>query len=68
MIKTSTLPSSLHTTTESETSKEEQKLSVPIAIGIAEPSANCINNILNYSKSLKILKSELVNQIEVVHT
>lgn len=63
MIKTSTLPSSLHTTTESETSKEEQKLPE-----FAEPSANCINNILNYSKSLKILKSELVNQIEVVHT
>lgn len=63
MIKTSTLPSSLQNTKASETSKEEQKLPE-----FAEPSANCISNILNYSKSLKVFKSELVNTIEVVHT
>ncbi len=63
MIKTSTLHSSLHTTKDTETSKEEQKLPQ-----FAEPSANCINNILNYSKSLKVFESTLVNKIEVVHT
>lgn len=69
MIKTSTLPSSLITDKSTETSKkEEQQLPAPITIGIAEPSVSCINNILNYSKSLKVLKSQLVNEIEVVHT
>lgn len=64
MIKTSTLPSSLHTANDSETSnKEEQKMPE-----FAEPSANSINNILNYSKSLKVLKSQLINEIEIVHT
>ncbi|MBL7896241.1 MAG: hypothetical protein JNK50_13175 [Bacteroidia bacterium] len=64
MIKTSTLPSSLHTENKTETSKKgEQQLPE-----FAEPSANCINNILNYSKSLKVLKSQLINEIEVVHT
>lgn len=63
MIKTSTLTSSsLQTTTTSET-KEESNLPE-----FAEPSANSINNILNYSKSLKIFKSEFVKDIEVVHT
>lgn len=63
MIKTSTLPSSLHTSKPSETSKEEQKLPE-----FEEPSANSIKNILNYSKSLKIFKSDLIQQIEVVNT
>lgn len=64
MIKTSTLPSSLITDKSTETSKkEEQQLPE-----FAEPSVNCINNILNYSKSLKVFKSQLVNEIEVVHT
>lgn len=63
MIKTSTLsPSSLQTTKTSET-KEDVKLPE-----FDEPSEACINNILNYSKSLKILKSELVKEVEVVHT
>jgi hypothetical protein len=63
MIKTSTLTSSsLQTTTTSET-KEENNLPQ-----FAEPSANSINNILNYSKSLKIFKSEFVKDIEVVHS
>ncbi len=68
MIKTSTLTSSLHTSKATESSKEEQKLIVPIAIGIAEPSDYCINNILNYSKSLKVFKSQLINDIDVVHS
>lgn len=68
MIKTSTLTSSLHTTKVSETSKEEQNLIAPIEIGIAEPSVSCINNILNYSKSLKVFKSQLINDIDVVHS
>lgn len=68
MIKTSTLPSSLQNTKAPETSKEEQILPSPNAFGIADPSANCINNILNYSKSLKVFKSELISTIEVVHT
>lgn len=64
MIKTSTLSSSLHSSKNNKTSKkEEQQLPE-----FAEPSANCINNILNYSKSLKVLKSQLINEIEVVHT
>ena len=63
MIKTSTLPtSSLQTTPTSET-KEEIKLPE-----FTEPSAFSINNILNYSKSLKIFKSEFVKEIEVVNT
>ena len=63
MIKTSTLtPSSLQTQKTSDT-KEENQLPE-----FAEPSAISINNILNYSKSLKIFKSEFVKDIEVVHT
>jgi negative regulator of genetic competence, sporulation and motility len=63
MIKTSTLPpSSLQTKQTSET-KEESQLPE-----FAEPSALSINNILNYSKSLKIFKSEFVKEIEVVNT
>ena len=64
MIKTSTLPttSSLQTTQPSDL-KEENQLPE-----FAEPSANSINNILNYSKSLKIFKSEFVKEIEVVNS
>ena len=64
MIKTSTLltTSSLQTKQTSET-KEENQLPE-----FAEPSALSINNILNYSKSLKIFKSEFVKEIEIVHT
>lgn len=63
MIKTSTLPttSSLKNT---ETSEKEE-INLP---EFAEPSALSINNILNYSKSLKIFKSEFVKEIEVVNT
>ncbi len=68
MIKTSTLPStsSLKTTETSET-KEEINLPDPDSYR-DEPSALSINNILNYSKSLKIFKSEFVKEIEVVNT
>lgn len=64
MIKTSTLPStsSLKTT---ETSDTKEEINMP---QFAEPSALSINNILNYSKSLKIFKSEFVKEIEVVNT
>ncbi len=63
MIKTSTLPTSSLKTTETSDQKEEIKLPE-----FATPSALSINNILNYSKSLKIFKSEFVKEIEVVHT
>jgi hypothetical protein len=64
MIKTSTLPStsSLKTT---ETSEKKEENNLP---EFAAPSALSINNILNYSKSLKIFKSEFVKEIEIVHT
>jgi hypothetical protein len=63
MIKTSTLsPSSLQTTKTSET-KEESQLPE-----FATPSETSINNILNYSRSLNVFKSDLVKEIEVVHT
>lgn len=68
MIKTSTLSSSLHTTKTAETLKEEQKSPNPDGNWDAEPSAYCINNILSYSKSLKVFNSELINKIEIVHT
>jgi hypothetical protein len=68
MIKTSTLsPSSLQTKKTSD-SKEEIKLPDPDSYRDAEPSESCINNILNYSRSLSVFKSELVKEIEVVHT
>lgn len=63
MIKTSTLTSSSLQT--KKTSEPKEEINLP---EFAEPSANCINNILNYSKSLNILKSDLVKEIEVVHT
>ncbi|MBP7810363.1 MAG: hypothetical protein KA163_13795 [Bacteroidia bacterium] len=64
MIKTSTpLPTSSLKTT--ETSEKKEEINLP---QFAEPSASSINNILNYSKSLKIFKSEFVKDIEVVHT
>ena len=64
MIKTSTLPttSSLKNT---ETSEKKEEINLPV---FAEPSALSINNILNYSKSLKIFKSEFVKEIEVVNS
>lgn len=64
MIKTSTLTSSLPTSNKTETSPKEE-LQLP---EFAEPSVNCINNLLNYSKSLKVLKSQLVKEIEIIHT
>lgn len=63
MIKTSTLTSSSLQNPETSETKEEIQLPE-----FAAPSANSINNILNYSKSLKIFKSEFVKDIEVVHT
>jgi hypothetical protein len=65
MTKTSTLiPSSvLSTTVKSEPKAEEVQLPE-----FDEPSASSILNILNYSKSLQILKSDLVKTIELVHT
>lgn len=68
MIKTSTLPSSLPSQNPEASIKEEQKLQNPDTFGIAEPSVSSINNILNYSKSLKMVKSQLVDEIEIIHT
>ena len=62
MIKTSTLTSSLPLTTATPT-KEENKLPE-----FAEPTEATVNNILNFSKSLMIFKSEFVKHIEVVNT
>ncbi len=63
MIKTSTLPTTSSLQTPKTSEKEESQLPE-----FAEPSALSINNILNYSKSLKIFKSEFVKEIEVVNT
>jgi hypothetical protein len=60
MIKTSTL-SSLKLSPPTKEKKEEQKL--PEFEG---PSEAAINNILNYSKSLKVMNSEMVRTIEIV--
>lgn len=63
MIKTSTLISSLQTPPALQIKKEDIQLPE-----FAEPSEASVNNILNYSKSLKVYKSELVNHIEVVNS
>jgi len=62
MIKTSTLTIS-SCPTETKTEKKQEELQLP---EFAEPSALCINSILNYSKSLQVLKSTMVDEIEVV--
>ena len=62
MIKTSTLPTS---SLQTKQTSDKEEINLP---EFAEPSALSINNILNYSKSLKILKSGLVKEIEVVNT
>ena len=64
MIKTSTLniPSTL-TPSQSETKQEETQLPE-----FTEPSATCINSILNFSRSYQVLKSNMVNEIEVVRS
>ena len=61
MIKTST-PSLTERTPETE--------EAPLKAGpeFAEPSAHIIQNILNFSKSLEIRRSELVQAIEVVRS
>ena len=64
MIKTSTLPTT-SSLSKTETSEKKEEINLP---EFAEPSALSINNILNYSKSLKIFKSEFVKEIEVVNT
>ncbi len=67
MIKTFTLPTSSLKTTETSETKEEINLPAPDSYRDA-PSPLSINNILNYSKSLKIFKSEFVKEIEIVHS
>ena len=59
MIKTSTLVS-----TSLKTSKNKQHVEIPV--DEIEPSNFLIQNILNYSKSLTIKKSETIGFIEVV--
>jgi hypothetical protein len=61
MIKTSTLSSLKLSPTEKVKPKEEQKL--PDYEG---PSEAAINNILNYSRSLQVMNSEMVRTIEIV--
>ncbi len=64
MISTSTPALDLTEKKLKETT-EDQTL-VPIAIGIASPSARTIEAILNYSKNLEIKKSKLVQEIEYI--
>lgn len=59
MIKTSTLVS-----TKLKISKNKQMAEIPFED--MEPSDNLVQNILNYSKSLTVKKSETVGFIEVV--
>ncbi|MGZ3931477.1 MAG: hypothetical protein ACXVPQ_12595 [Bacteroidia bacterium] len=69
MTKTSTLiSSSVLSTATSEPKAEEVQLTDPDSCRDDEPSVSSIMNILNYSKSLKIVKSEMVKTIEIVHT
>ena len=59
MIKTSTLVS-----TKLKITKNKQSVEIPFED--LEPSDNLIQNILNYSKSLTVKKSNSVGFIEVV--
>lgn len=59
MIKTSTLVS-----TKLKITKNKQTVEIPFED--LEPSDNLIQNILNYSKSLTVKKSNSVGFIEVV--
>lgn len=59
MIKTSTLVS-----TKLKNTKNKQTVEIPFED--LEPSDNLIQNILNYSKSLTVKKSNSVGFIEVV--
>ncbi len=66
MIKTSTLTiTSTLTTSQSEKKQEEIQLPDPDSYR-DEPSATCINSILNFSRSYQVLKSTMVNEIEIV--
>ncbi len=62
MIKTSTL------TTSCVTNLSGEKQEADALPEFTEPSAECINSILNYSKSLKVMKSTLIENIEVVNS
>ena len=59
MIQTSTLVS-----TSLKKSKNKQQAAMPVEK--LEPSDSIIQNILNYSKSLTVTKSDTVGFIEVV--
>lgn len=64
MTKISTLiPSSVLKISKPEPKAEEVQLPE-----FDEPSVSSIQNILNYSKSLTIFKSNLVQHIEIVNT
>ncbi len=64
MTKISTLiPTSLLNTKTTKLKPEEVQLPE-----FDEPSASSILNILNYSKSLNVFKSNLVQHIEVVNS
>ena len=70
MTKISTLipTSSVTQTKTSELKTAEVQLPSPDSYRDDEPSVSSILNILNYSKSLKVLKSNLVQHIEIVNT
>lgn len=62
MIKTSTLDLT-STFTKIQSEKKQEEIQLP---EFTEPSAACINSILNFSRSYQVLKSTMVNEIEIV--
>lgn len=60
---TQTFTPALEITANPTKNTEEETTSLP---EFAEPSPNTIKNILNYSKSLEIKRSELINHVEIV--
>jgi hypothetical protein len=55
----------MNKTTTSKKSQQVTKMSKNKEFS-GEPSENIINNILNYSKALSILKSKSIEQLEIV--
>ena len=52
--------------TQNENKMVEQVLTVSLAGDDKEPSEECINNILNYSKALSVRKSDSGKQFKVI--
>lgn len=65
MIKTSTLTTTSLNNSPETGNKKQEEIQLP---EFAEPSAACVNSILNFSKSLKVLKSSFIDSVEIVHS